>query len=452
MPSLGADMEAGTLVQWLVKPGDEVRRGDVIAVVETPKAAIEVEVFETGVVDRLLVEPGTKVPVGTPLAEIRAADVAPAPEGPAAMRPQPPEPVERVARPVEPPARPTAPETTPGRRRASPAARALAADVGVALEAVTGTGPDGAITRADVEQAALEPAEAPAEEAGAEAPEEAVIHATPTARRMAEKLGIDLRSIPGTGSGGRIVKADVERVVGPPALAEAGVAAQDQAAARNQAIRRSIAAAMAKSKREIPHYYLSAIVDVSSLLERLARLNLDRPAAERVLPAAAFIRAVALAALEVPGLNGYWIDDAFQPCEHVHVGVGISLRQGGLVAPALQDADRRSVPELMRDLRDLVARARAGRLRSSEVASATITVTNLGDMGVDTVHGIIYPPQVALVGFGRVADRPWAEKGLLGVRPLVTVSLAADHRASDGHTGGLFLRAIDRLLQQAEVS
>jgi pyruvate dehydrogenase E2 component (dihydrolipoamide acetyltransferase) len=152
----------------------------------------------------------------------------------------------------------------------------------------------------------------------------------------------------------------------------------------------------------------------------------------------------------VPEVNGFWIDGAFQPSEAVHVGVAISLRQGGLIAPAIHDVQAKSLAELMRDLRDLVARARGGRLRSSEVSDPTITVTNLGDQGVQTAFGIIHPPQVALVGFGKISERPWAVEGMLGVRPVLTATLAADHRASDGHRGGLFLAAIDRLLQEPE--
>ena len=152
----------------------------------------------------------------------------------------------------------------------------------------------------------------------------------------------------------------------------------------------------------------------------------------------------------MPELNGLFIDGELRPSAAVHVGVAISLRQGGLVAPAIHDTDKRPLGELMAALRDLVARARAGTLRSSEMSDPTITVTNLGDQGVDAVFGVIYPPQVALVGFGTVRERPWAEHGLLGVRPVVTATLSADHRVSDGHRGARFLAAIARHLEQPE--
>ena len=162
------------------------------------------------------------------------------------------------------------------------------------------------------------------------------------------------------------------------------------------------------------------------------------------------IKAVALALREVPELNGYWIDGGFKPGAGIHVGSAISLRGGGLVAPALHDADKADLTTLMRTLQDVVARARAGSLRSSEFSDPTITVTNLGEQGVESTFGIIYPPQVALVGFGRISQRPWVGSATIEARPLLTATLSADHRASDGHRGGVFLTAIDRLLQIPE--
>jgi pyruvate dehydrogenase E2 component (dihydrolipoamide acetyltransferase) len=372
MPSLGADMEAGTLVQWLKQPGDQVKRGDIIAIVDTQKGAIEIEVFEDGVIEKILVEPDTKVPVGTVLAEIRGAETAvPGPKGPGLQIP--------------------APAT---RMRVSPVAKKLAADLGVDLQTVRGTGPEGAITREDVERAAREST------AGPKGP----------ARQ-------------------------------PPATQPTGARSDMRAA---------IAAAMARSKREIPHYYLSTTIDMSAALTWLRAENEKRSIADRLLAIALLVKAVALALREVPELNGHWVDGAFRKGAGIHVGCAIALRGGGLVAPAIHDADQQPVGALMRGISDLVARARAGSLRSSELADPTITVTNLGEQGVDAAFGIIYPPQVALVGFGRIAERPWVVAGQLQSCPLVTATLAADHRASDGHRGGLLLAAIDRLLQTPE--
>jgi pyruvate dehydrogenase E2 component (dihydrolipoamide acetyltransferase) len=432
MPSLGADMEAGTLVEWRVQPGDAVRRGDIVAVVDTEKAVIEVEVWEDGIVEELLVPVGRKVPVGTPLARLRpvleaAARAAaperavPAPAAPAA----PPAPPGAPAPMAAPPARPTA-ARPPSPRPAAPAA-----------------------PRPPAAAAAVPAAAAPS--IAVAAPSPARVRTTPLARRVARALGVDLAQVRGTGPGGAVTRTDVERAAAEPRprapAARTLPPPADQRAARARA---AMAAAMARSKREIPHYYLSTRIDLSRAMAWLSLRNAERPVAERLLPAALLLRAVARAAREVPELNGLYVDGALQPAASVHLGVAVSLRGGGLVAPVVRDADAKGLDDLMRELAALVRRARAGVLRSSEVGDATLTVTNLGDQGAERVFGVIFPPQVALVGFGRIAERPWAEHGLLGVRPLVDATLSADHRASDGHQGSRFLAAVDRWLQEPE--
>jgi pyruvate dehydrogenase E2 component (dihydrolipoamide acetyltransferase) len=275
--------------------------------------------------------------------------------------------------------------------------------------------------------------------------------------RLARHLKVDLSTVTGTGPGGDITRADVEAAaVGPAAGASevtppaAAPAAATGAAAEPRSMRQVIADVMSKSKREIPHYYVTHDIDVRAMTELLTRHNLERPVSERVLPAAYLLKAVALAAREVPDLNGTWVDRAFQPAEHVHLGVAIRMREGGLVAPAIFDADTLSVEDLMRQLQDLVGRVRSGGLRGSELSAPTITVTQLGDQGVDSVTGVINPPQVAMVGLGRPRERPWAVDGMLCVRPVVTSTLAADHRATDGIVGARFLATLDRLLQNPE--
>jgi pyruvate dehydrogenase E2 component (dihydrolipoamide acetyltransferase) len=279
---------------------------------------------------------------------------------------------------------------------------------------------------------------------------------SPVLRRLARHLGVDVGKLAGTGPGGVVTRADIEAAAATapaPIHAEpqpVAPAARDVGGDRESAMRAAIARLMARSKREIPHYYLAADVDFSAARTWLDDANARRSVADRLLPAALLVRAVALAARAEPAMNGFWLDDRYQPADAVHVGVAVALRSGGLIAPAIHDADRKSLDELMQSLRDLVARVRSGRLRSSEMSEPTITVTNLGDQGVEAVYGVIYPPQVALVGFGRITERPWAEHGMLGVRPVVSMTLAADHRASDGHTGARFLGRIDHLLQTPE--
>jgi pyruvate dehydrogenase E2 component (dihydrolipoamide acetyltransferase) len=445
MPSLGADMESGTLVEWLVAPGDAVHRGDVVAVVDTQKAAIDVEVFVDGVIEQLLVDPGARVPVGTPLATLVPIG-APHPEPAVAAAAPAPPPSPVVPPPVAaPPLVPAAGATARPEQGAvvSPLVRRAAREHHVDLRRVRGTGPGGRVLRTDVDHAL------------------ARVPVSPYARRTAERLGVDLDTVAGTGRDGTVTAADVERAVTPiappptPAPTPQTPAAPSQrppsdAAQRLDRMRQQTAALMARSKREIPHYYLTTTVDMTTSLQWLEAHNATRPAPERLVPAALLLKAVAHAAREQPELNGYWIDDAFRPGDGVHLGVAISLRGGGLVVGNLRDADTAPLDELMTRLRDLVTHARAGRLRSSEMSEPTITVTNLGEQGAESVYGVIYPPQVALVGFGRVAERPWAADGMLGVRPTVVATLAADHRATDGHRGSLFLDRINRQLQRPE--
>jgi pyruvate dehydrogenase E2 component (dihydrolipoamide acetyltransferase) len=429
MPSLGADMESGTLLEWLVKPGDVVHRGDPVAVVDTDKAAIEVESFHDGVVGDLLVEPGTRVQVGVPMAHI-GGEGAPV--------------VATAEAPVPAPSRSVTEQphvAAPARPEVSPPVRHHAAELGVDLADVVGTGVHGRVTRSDVDKAA-------AAAAGRR-------RASPYARRLAAQLGVDLDRV---GSGAAPVSAaevlaasNGERTVSPKPAEQAPVQAAPAAApVAHRPGRAAVAALMSRSKREVPHYYVATTVDLHATTEWLRRTNRTRAVTERVVPAAALLRATALTLRDTPALNGFWRDDAFVPGEGVHLGVAVSVRDGGLVAPAIHDAADLALPDLMATLRDLVTRARSGRLTRAEMADPTFTVTDLGDQGVEEVIGVIYPPQVALLGVGRIVDRPWAVDGLLGVRPVVRLTLSGDHRATDGVTGARFLAAVDRLLQHPE--
>ena len=441
MPALGADMDEGTVLEWLVKPGDEVRRGDVIAVIDTAKAAIDAESFITGTIEQLIIGVGETVPVGTVLAMISE------PAAPKAAPPPPPagEPQRQAATPEHVPAAPGRPAPP-----ISPLIRKRAHELGVNLAGLRGSGRGGALTRADVERAA-----ARREPAGAGARSKA----TPRARRVAAELGVSLADVTGTGPGGSVREADVRRAVpaGEAAPAREPVPAREPApealaarspAERTRSMRQAIARLMARSKREIPHYYVSSTVDMTSALSWMHERNRELAVSERLVPAALLLKAAALAARRVPGVNGYWVDDQFRPAEAVHLGLAISLRGGGLLTPAIHDAAELPLAELMSGMRDLVIRARAGRLRGSELTDATITMTNLGEQGVESVFGVIYPPQVALVGFGKITERPVAVGGLIGVRPVVVTTLAADHRASDGYTGARYLTALSDLLQK----
>ena len=395
MPSLGADMEKGKLIEWLVKPGDRVAKGDIVAVVETQKGAIEIEIFEAGVIGALLAAPGQTLPVGAPLASLGAAgddEIAAAPVAPKAAVP--------VPAPV-PPVQPAAPgpvATAPaagGTVLASPAARASAAERGIALEAVAGSGPGGAILLSDVERHVPAPATPVAEPAREQRPK--------------SKPGLDMTEM-----------------------------------------RRAIAAAMSRSKREIPHYYLSHDIDLQTAQDRLTALNADRTPDRRLLMGAMLIRATVRALAKVPELNGRFEAEPFAASESVHCGLAVAMRGGGLIAPAILDAQGMDLDAIMEAMRDMVARTRTGRLRNSEITQGTITISSLGETGVDALFGVIYPPQVALLGFGAPRLRPMVREGRVEPRLGVTASLAADHRVSDGRRGALFLSEINRLLQEPE--
>ncbi|GGX53089.1 dihydrolipoamide acetyltransferase family protein [Saccharospirillum salsuginis] len=393
MPSLGADMDEATLVEWDVKPGDRIKKGDVIAVVETAKGAIEVEVFEEGVVEELYVPVDTVVPVGQPIARLSGVETgAPeaAPPKPAPTVPEQPKP--RAAKPEPPVKAPPTPSPEPEqiweRILATPLARKRARDTGTPLEQVRGSGPRGAILAGDL----------------ASRPD-----VNRPARERPSRTGFD----PGE-------------------------------------MRKAIAAAMARSKREIPHYYLAESIDMKTATDWLSDYNATRPPEQRLLMSVLVFRAVALAAREFPEMNGFHRDGYFEPSDAVHPGIAINLRGIGLITPALLNADQGSLADLMARLQDLTRRARRGGLRSSEMTNATLTITALGERGVESVYGVIYPPQVAILGFGKVTPKPWAVGDALAVRPVMQATLAADHRVSDGHRGGLFLARIAELLQHPD--
>lgn len=373
MPSLGADMEDGTLIEWKKKPGDVVKRGDIIAEVETQKGLIEIEVFDEGTIAELLIQEGTKVPVGTKMALIQPSTIEA--EKPIELHPI----MEKVTVPI--------------------------------IEEKT---------------------------------EKVAIKASPLAKKMAQENHIDLSKIIGTGPDGAITKEDIDANIKQSETAET-----EKINTPTEAIRMAVAAAMSKSNREIPHYYLEKKIDMTKALAWLQEANKQRTVANRLLPVVLFIKAMAKSLKEVPDLNAVWENGLLQKTE-INIGFVVSLRNGGIIVPAIPQSDTKSADEIMAALNDLIPRARALKLRSSELSSSTITLTNLGDAGADTVFGIIYPPQVAIIGLGTITEQPFAENGMLGIRSLVNVTLAGDHRATDGLTGSRFLSSLDKNLQNPE--
>ncbi len=372
MPALGADMTEGRVVEWYVEEGSRAEPGRPVAVIDTDKSDIEIEVFEPCVFDEFLVRIGQTVPVGEPIARITL-------DGPpSAPRPHLDETTAAANVEREPSAPPHRHESTTHRRL------------------------------------------------------------TPRARRLARERGLDLRSLPGEGTvtGDTIEQLAADQDV-PPLRGD-----------RTATVRRAVARLMERSWAEIPHYHVTSAIDLTEPIERLERYNGAHDVDGRIVPAAMLYAAVARATRDTPQLNGWWRDGAFVPSESVDLGIILSLRTGGIVVPTIRAADTLDTTEMMSVVRDLVERARRGRLRERDMQPASISTTFMGDLGAQGVLGVIHPPQVALVGLGAPRLRPAVVDGAVTPRLLVEASIAGDHRAHDGLVASRLLRHFTRHLEE----
>lgn len=355
LPSLGADMTQAKIVQWYVKPGDSIQKGQLILHMETEKASFDAESFHSGTLKEILVQEGTQKSVGELLAIIETdeevVDVAPFTSIPSTVEPE----------------------------SVSPKAFA---------------------------------------------PRSGTTRAAPATRQLAAQLGVDIETITASGKGGIITPEDVKGAVG---------------SSRQDAMQRITARLMSRSKHEIPHYYLETEILLTRILKSLEEFNETAEPSARVLPAAVLLKAVARAAAESPSFNGTWVKERFTPSPSVDLGVAISSKMTGLIAPTIPSAEKLSLSEMMHCLSELTSRVRQGNLLSSDMKSPSLTVTSLGDLGAQRVFGVIYPPQVALVGFGSIHEKPVCENGSVVTGKVVNMSLSADHRVSDGLQGSLFL-------------
>jgi pyruvate dehydrogenase E2 component (dihydrolipoamide acetyltransferase) len=370
-PVLGADVTRATLVEWVKRPGDRVKAGDAVAIVDTRKGAVEIDATADGVLEHVLFDIGAQLQVGQCLATIRLG-AEPQPLAPQIVMPPPTPPASNAGRLVS----------------VSPRAQKLAADLNVDLTRIQGTGPNGSITSEDILRAdrGLTPS------APQPAPEPAPLRAEP-------------RRVP------------AQQTTAPQPV-----------------------------KGDVPQYYLSTPVDLSAALTWARLENERRPDRDQIMPAALLVKATALALREVPELNGFWTENGPQKSDAIHIGCAISSASGRLVAPALMNADQMDLGTLMRNLVDLVGRVRQGRVRSSELAAATITAMDFGDQGVEAAYAGVNAPQVAIIGFGRITERAWASGGRVEARPVMTITLSADSRASDCRHGGTFLNTVEQLL------
>jgi len=391
MPQMGADMQEGTILRWLKKEGEAVERGEIIAEIETDKANVEIEAYDSGVLRRILLAEGTTVPVGQVIAVIAApGDDISRYEGAAA------------------PAQATRPGAAP-----KPAAAA----------------------RERPE------AEAPPPEAGG-------VHASPAARRLAEELGVDLSRVRGTGPDGRILRSDIESAAKSrePAGPAAVPPAADAEAPAMSRMRQAIARRMTQSKREAPHYYLTMEIDMTEA-ERLRRqLNEAAEDEAHISVNDVIVKAVAKALHRHPIFNSWFVDGQVQQQEALNIGVAIALDEG-LIAPAILDCGQKGLADIARAGRDLAERARSGVLKAEEYSGATFTVSNLGMYGVETLIAIIPPPQTAILGVGVVREVPAVHDGEIVVREQMKVAFSADHRVTDGALGARFLAELRNFLE-----
>ena len=414
MPRLSDTMERGTVARWAKKEGDAIAEGDVLADIETDKATMELESYETGVLLKILVQEGESAELGAPIALVGEAgevvDIPAAANGDAAAAASDEEP---------------APASSTGSGRAA----------------------------ARIEQS--EPATGTNE-----------LRASPIARRMAADAGLDLRPLAGRGSGpdGRIVKVDVERLAAegvtaraaaappttprtPPPPAPVPGAWEGAEGLEPTAMQRAVARRMTESKQNVPHFYLESEVDMTRAIE--LRREINRSLGEggtKVSVNDLIIRACAVSLVEHPQFHRSWIGDRIVQHEHAHVGIAVAL-DDGLIVPVLRDADRLTLTEIATATRDIVTRARAGKVRQREIEGGTFTISNLGMFGVTSFQAIINPPEPGILAVGRTIERPVIVDGQVQARPIMSVTLSVDHRAASGADGARLLQSIVRRLE-----
>lgn len=410
MPSFGSDMAKGTLAQWHVKVGDTVSKGDIVATIETMKGLIDMEVFDDGVIDSLSAAEGEELNIGAPIAQLRLLS-----ENDVSANNEEKRRVDSV-------------KNTKANTNAKSQDKAVSSEHEVntrnqRLEGETASSQQSEITKTDKP-----------------------LLISPAARKRAEELGVSWRQLShGHGPEGAIILKDIDDAFNM--RVESPVKSKSTA---TEMMRQAIAANVSRSKREIPHYYLQLDVVVDKTLDCLNVHNADLPPSQRILVNAMIYCAIARALDDFPAFNGFYTDGQYQPSETVHLGHAISLRTGGIMIAAIPDAQNLGAIKLMDKLRDQVTRAREGGLRVSEVTEASVTISSIGDRGADSMQSIIFPPQVAIFGLGRPRKMPWIIDDVVVAATVVTISLAADHRVSDGHSGARLLNKMNKLLQTPE--
>lgn len=398
MPKMGDAMTEGKILKWRKRPGDPVAKGEPIAEIETDKVNVDIEAEEGGVLLQILVDEGASAPVGASIAVIGAPGqkVQPRPVSPR---------VEGKAAPVQPP--PTAAPTSPGPARQTPAPPAAAAG-----------------------------------EAGDR------IKASPLARKLADEHGIDLTKIRGTGPDGRITKEDVEALVAAGTLPRAATApGADYETVPLSRIRQTIARRMTDSKQQAPHFYVTVEASMDDALRARQELNETLPDRGKVSVNDFALRAAALALRKFPNLNSALVDGAVRRYRRVNMAMAVALPDG-LIAPVIHDCDRLALPEIAARTKDLGERARAGRLRPEDFEGGTFTVSNLGMFGdIDSFIAIINPPHTGILAVGKAMPQAVVRNDLIAAATTMKLTLSADHRVTDGAEAAQYLHEVKRLLE-----
>ncbi|WP_354623608.1 dihydrolipoamide acetyltransferase family protein [Psychromonas sp. MME2] len=397
MPSFGADMAKGTLVEWQVKKGDIIKRGDVIAVIETHKGAIDLDVFEDAIVEELLIKEGQQVTVGTAIATLRTMNDS-----------------------LETPSRQQ--HIDEHSNKTEPAEKVQI---------------NNTLTETHQPKAALD---------------SDFILASPAARALAAQQQLSLSRLAAENSQPltltMVKKAITKTEEAEPPIQEKS--AQRKSGFDKNAMRQAISDTVTRSKQQIPHYYLSQRLDISALQSYLQNYNAQISVESRLLLNAPLLCAIARTLKTNPQLNGIYQDQQFIPSDSINLANAINLRGGGLVMPVIRDAQSLSAAAMMQQLKEQVARARTESLRASEMSNGSCTVTSIGDRGAEQMFAVIYPPQVAIIALGAPHQEALVIDDNIQIRSIINATIAADHRVSDGQVGARFLYQLNQLLQQPE--
>ena len=446
MPALSPTMEEGNLSKWRVKEGDTVKAGDIIAEIETDKATMEVEAVDEGVVGKLLVPEGAEgVKVNSVIAMLledgeKAADLK-APAAPAPKKAEAAPKAEAMTAPAE-----------DHDVLANPSARRLAEEEGVDLAAVKGSGPDGRITKGDVLAAVAGGGSAPAAKSVvAKTDASGRVFASPLARKLAAEKGVALAEIGGSGPNGRVIKADVIAFVpkAKPASAPAAAPVTGDAPfeeVRLSTMRKTIARRMTEAKQTVPHFYLTIEVEIDKLLDVRKDLNDVAGDGPKLSVNDFIIRAAALALKQFPDANVQYAGDTLRRFSRADVSVAVAI-DGGLITPIVKGAESKTVAAISTEMKDLADRARKGKLAPEEYEGGTISISNLGMFGIKEFLAVINPPQASILAIGAGEKRPVVKNDQLTIATVMSVTMACDHRAMDGAIGAQYLQVFKALLE-----